>query len=729
MGRINQSIDWFPCSRGGTLPVQCANLTVLLDYVNATSNATLNLQLVKVSAVKRPKKGSILFNPGGPGAPGRAFVAGPPAASLLIATGGYHDLIGFDPRLTGLYSLGPLLNSSDTAIGQTWAAKTVFAETCHQKAKEVGELIGTGYVARDMMQIVDALGEDGLLRYWGFSYGTLLGQTVAAIFPDRMDKIVLDGCLNPHAYYAGVDVEQATKSDESFEGFFTACVARPEACPLARDGSTAADLEQEFYDLLYSLKYQPYVSKVDGNATRPWPILATGLHGLLMKNDTVVAALGLLLPEISEGIYQNGGLEAYLGGIRASDVRLRTESLASLYPILEQFFNKSQILGDILSANLLTYAQWPFRAKGGYTGDFRVKTRYPLLFIGSDRDPLTPLVSAQNASAGFEGSVVLQHGGHGHTPMAQPSLCTAQAIRAYFVNGTLPAPATHSLSVAALFLVANLILPTVVAHNFNLHSLLKRQGCTRVESECLGVGKDLSDCLSYVCGSCSDIDDSISKCCALTGDLDKIDCLNKNLGSGSSGLGTDHPPLPTDFAAASNTLDAGPFQTTEEPAAVQSACSALATNIISCDAATTGFSYLTAWTDLASCFCYSASEFAPQSFDDPYSTCLSYVETADTDLYSSLTVGSGVSTPCAAIGDVKMEATGSFEDTATPTARPGTTPTGDGGLEPTAGGGSDEDSQSGSGSAGNNFVGGSGHVIIPSMIAIGISLLGLAILM
>ncbi|CAL8580361.1 hypothetical protein XPA_006090 [Xanthoria parietina] len=311
-----------------------------------------------------------------------------------------------------------------------------------------------------MMQIVDALGEDGLLRYWGFSYGTVLGATVAAMFPDRMDKVVLDGCVNPHDYYAGLDVEQVTDSDRSYDGFFTGCAAHPEACELAQGSPIPADLKRQFYDLLYSLKNEPYVATINGNATifdynalkaavqnaiystATWPLLATGLHGLLTKNDTATAAVASLLPGYPSGIYPNEGLEAYVGGIRASDVRFRTDNLTSLYPVLERFFAKSQIFGDSLSPNLLTYAQWPFRAKGAYTGDFHVKTKYPILFVGSDRDAFTPLVSARNASSGFEGSVVLQHGGYGHTSLGQPSLCTAKAIRAYFVNSTLPAPHT-----------------------------------------------------------------------------------------------------------------------------------------------------------------------------------------------------------------------------------------------------------------------------------------------
>lgn len=37
----------------------------------------------------------------------------------------------------------------------------------------------------------------------GFSYGTVLGATTAAMFPDRMDKVILDGVVNLAEYYHG----------------------------------------------------------------------------------------------------------------------------------------------------------------------------------------------------------------------------------------------------------------------------------------------------------------------------------------------------------------------------------------------------------------------------------------------------------------------------------------------------------------------------------------------
>ena len=33
------------------------------------------------------------------------------------------------------------------------------------------------------------------------SYGSGLGQTIAAMFPDRINRMVLDGVLNGHEYY------------------------------------------------------------------------------------------------------------------------------------------------------------------------------------------------------------------------------------------------------------------------------------------------------------------------------------------------------------------------------------------------------------------------------------------------------------------------------------------------------------------------------------------------
>lgn len=70
------TVQWGPCAINGTLPVECGNITVPLDYSKPELLTTLTIGLLKVPATKQPKKGSILFNFGGPGFPSRADLAG-----------------------------------------------------------------------------------------------------------------------------------------------------------------------------------------------------------------------------------------------------------------------------------------------------------------------------------------------------------------------------------------------------------------------------------------------------------------------------------------------------------------------------------------------------------------------------------------------------------------------------------------------------------------------------
>lgn len=81
------TIAWSKCPKAVTdandVEMECGTLAVPLDYTQADSGKKLNLTLVKVKAAVQPSRGSILINPGGPGAGGAQYLAGGDGANIL----------------------------------------------------------------------------------------------------------------------------------------------------------------------------------------------------------------------------------------------------------------------------------------------------------------------------------------------------------------------------------------------------------------------------------------------------------------------------------------------------------------------------------------------------------------------------------------------------------------------------------------------------------------------
>lgn len=67
--------------------------------------------------------------------------------------------------------------ASDASLGRLWTSGKILADECAANAKKTGEVISSAFTARDIISIVDALGDDDvnffgmksflLLLYWG----------------------------------------------------------------------------------------------------------------------------------------------------------------------------------------------------------------------------------------------------------------------------------------------------------------------------------------------------------------------------------------------------------------------------------------------------------------------------------------------------------------------------------------------------------------------------------
>ncbi|KAG9103495.1 hypothetical protein FRC06_010377 [Ceratobasidium sp. 370] len=430
-------ITWWACPDITT--TECAYLTVPRDYANPQANDTVSIFLRKVPATVAPKDylGSILINPGGPGGSGSAFAA-TRGFSFRDMVDGRYDIIGFDPR-------------------------------------------------GDMERIVEALGEDGL-NFWGFSYGTILGSTFAAMRPHLVKRMVLDGVSDAESYHTDIyqwGKDGLTDTHKTLSGFFDSCAdAGPDRCAFARhpnttSPSTAADLRSRLEALYTRLRKRPM----------PVPYSAVG-PGILTASDAkLVVFMGLYAPKrwpqlaqavadaengdpkaMYENAYgafadlhpQKGNENVFNRYMEKIGLAVSTSSIMcgdsapagwKSFDDFVEYFHELASIGPI-GENWALWTgfcrQWEFRPIERYEGPWSTqaglkKTRFPIVYASLDADPVTPLSAAIKMSEAFgnKSAVLLVQEGFGHCTLAHPSVCTAKILKDYFVKGKVPAPGTH----------------------------------------------------------------------------------------------------------------------------------------------------------------------------------------------------------------------------------------------------------------------------------------------
>lgn len=221
--------------------------------------------------------------------------------------------------------------------------------------------------------------------------------------------------------------------DSAFTSFFTSCVsAGPSKCALASLNKTAAELEHDVWAFFDAIRAAPIgagtaifdLLTVKGyvveqlRSTYVWPVFAQLLAALVYNDENGRRALvDALMSQIEQAAYT--GPPAFdvvqsLFGIRCGD---RTVRLAEFNDEAEATFERlratSRLIGDNVAHITAHCAQWPWRAKETYRGDFRAKTRNPVLVASNTRDGFTPLKSARNVSSGLAGSGLLVVNGTG----------------------------------------------------------------------------------------------------------------------------------------------------------------------------------------------------------------------------------------------------------------------------------------------------------------------------
>ena len=455
----DQLIDWSSCG-----DFECGTAQVPLDYADPDAGS-IELVLKRAPPTGADPIGSLLINPGGPGASGVDLVARAVTMfgkDVLAA----YDVVGFDPR--GVAGSNPVTCFDDAAndafLSQDFdfatdagiaEAKAAYAARSAACAANTGPLLGhvdTASSARDMDVLRAALG-DTKLTYLGYSYGTALGATYAGLFPDKVGRMVLDGALDPTLSSADYGLGQAAGVEGALRAYVTSCRTGAN-CPLTGtvddglaqienllDGARRSPLPTASARVLTStLAYNGILATLYDDAS--WKFLTQALTEAIHGND------GSVLLHLADsynkrdksGTYTTNSNEAFtaincLDSVSSADpavMRAEAAALEAVAPTVGYFFGYHGMI----------CADWPYPPTG-VAGVITANGAAPIVVIGTTNDPATPYAWAENLAKDLASGVLLTYDGDGHTAYGRSNECILNAVDTYLVTGTPPADGTH----------------------------------------------------------------------------------------------------------------------------------------------------------------------------------------------------------------------------------------------------------------------------------------------
>ncbi len=448
----DQKLDWSPCDGN-----QCATLTVPLDYAKPDGD-TIDLALLKVPARDQGDRvGSLVVNPGGPGASGVDYASN---ASTYFGTEllNAFDIVGFDPR--GVGESTPVQCLSDAELDDFVASDPdpdtpaevadsdrllrEFGQGCVQESGDLAGHVSTEEAARDVDILRAALG-DPKLSWFGASYGTFLGAMYAELFPQRVGRMVLDGALDPSISSLQLNLVQAKGFETALRAYVGACVDRGD-CFL---GDTVDAGTARIRTLLDSIEKDPLPvgdrTLEVGNAVlgiwtplydkNYWPILDGALRTAIDGDGQTLLALSDAYTSRGPKGYLDNSLEAlYAVNCLDHDDAIPSSQVA---PYIPRFEKVSPTFGAIFAYSLSSCSQWPIDT-GRVPHEIHAAGAAPIVVVGTSRDPATPLEWAESLAAQLDSGVLVRRDGDGHTGYLAGNACVDRTVEAYLVQGKVP---------------------------------------------------------------------------------------------------------------------------------------------------------------------------------------------------------------------------------------------------------------------------------------------------
>jgi pimeloyl-ACP methyl ester carboxylesterase len=460
---------WRPCpevpkqvvGRAATgMEYDCAGVAVPQDWTAPKAGETYTVQLLRVrSRTQHDRIGSVLINPGGPGASGIDNVVyqsfGQPLGGIPRAVSDRFDLIGFDPRGVGRSDPIRCISGAeqdlnfgsdpdprdgadfDAIVGLNRRIDT----SCADRYRDRLVTFSTKQAARDMDAIRAAVG-DRKLTYLGYSYGTSLGTAYAQLFPKNIRAMVLDGAVDPQRDLVSASEIQAKGFEQAFANFAAWCNRTPGDCAIAPDARGAVT------DAMAKARVSPQRAPDGREVTAgwvlyaviaslytetAWPELADAIESLQQGDPRGVLSLADSYAERTRnGTYSN--LFDALLVVNCTDTAL-VPTVDQVRTLQIRWRKKYPLFGPLSALGMLSCALWPAKRDPLSTG--AAAGAPPIVVVGTTGDPATPYQNTAALARMLGVGHVLTWEGEGHTAYPHTG-CIATAVDEYLVGLTVP---------------------------------------------------------------------------------------------------------------------------------------------------------------------------------------------------------------------------------------------------------------------------------------------------
>lgn len=432
-------LEWSSCDLESPAPTECATLEVPLDW-DEPDGATVELALARIPA-RGERMGTVVTNPGGPGASGVTYLASDPFGEGL---GDSFDQVSWDPR--GVGASDPLECSGsvprflhadpapDDEAERTFLERSAaaVAADCGRADPDLLAAIGTSQVVRDLEAIRLALGGDDL-DYVGLSYGSQIGLGYAAEFGDRIRTMVLDGVVDPTQGFEEFLTAQAVGFEVAFDAMDRECAeAGIDECGVDDLGAAwrqvAASVEEEQLPAAIEVGPAEVATAVIAAAYVPdgWVVLGPALADALDGDGAGLSAL-------AASYLDYDGYDAYAGVVCTDSPPPR--GVEAYRDFIGDITEAAPRLGSAIAAEMLPCATWPVTAPPA--AETPLTDAPGMLLVAATGDPATPIGNARAVAARLPDSRLVEVDSAGHVSYGSDP-CATRVVDDYVRSARLP---------------------------------------------------------------------------------------------------------------------------------------------------------------------------------------------------------------------------------------------------------------------------------------------------